>query len=590
MKYSDQLAEWLAELGYSHCFYVAGGNIMHLLESCSRKLTCIPVIHEVAAGIAAEYFNQVSSGARAFALVTAGPGLTNIVTAMAGAFLESRELLVIGGQVKVPDLARGKLRQRGIQEIDGVSIAKSITVKSVLIDKVIDQEEFSALAEAGSTGRKGPVFIEIPLDIQASNWDPEPLNRNSLRRADDGFMKIPDSVLADLRERLLSAERPVLLLGGGIDRSVCERLLDSLPRMGVPVMLTWNAIDRVPENHPSFAGRPNTWGQRSANILYQQADLLIALGTRLGLQQTGFNWQEFLPAGDVVQVDCDMAELTKGHPKVALPICGDANRVFEFLAGLPEFGDYSEWMSFCRQVRSIIPLDDPQNQTRPGFVPPYEFCLRLSELCTSEDVVIPCSSGSANTVMHQTFQVKRGQRVFNNGSLASMGYGLSGAIGAAFAANGRRTILVEGDGGFTQNLQELGTASVNHLNLKIFLFDDNGYASIRLTQSNYFGGRYVGCDTATGLGMPNWLKLFAAYDIPVLELGPGFESDPEFLGLMNSTGPAAFLVKIDPLQTYFPKISSRITETGGMASNPLHLMSPPLDEATAAKAFRYIKV
>jgi acetolactate synthase-1/2/3 large subunit len=169
-----------------------------------------------------------------------------------------------------------------------------------------------------------------------------------------------------------------------------------------------------------------------------------------------------------------------------------------------------------------------------------------------------------------------------------MGYGTGGAIGAAFAAGGRRTVLVEGDGGFMQNLQELGTVRAQKLNLKIFLFDDNGYASIRMTQSNYFGGRYVGCDIETGLGIPNWEPLFAAYDIPVMRIGPGFESDPEFLQRFNAVGARAFLVKIDPMQTYFPKISSRVTASGGMESNPLHRMTPDLDEATAAKVFRYL--
>ena len=191
--------------------------------------------------------------------------------------------------------------------------------------------------------------------------------------------------------------------------------------------------------------------------------------------------------------------------------------------------------------------------------------------------------------MMQAFRVKRGQRVFNDKGLASMGYGLGGAIGAAFAANGRRTILVEGDGGFIQNLQELGTVSVNKLNLKMFIFDDNGYASIRMTQKNYFGGRYIGCDTATGLGIPKWDNLFAAYDIPLQALRPGFDVETAFLNAMNSSGPAAFLVKIDPQQTYFPKISSRVTPSGGMESNPLHLMSPDLNETTANEVFRYLR-
>jgi acetolactate synthase-1/2/3 large subunit len=321
----------------------------------------------------------------------------------------------------------------------------------------------------------------------------------------------------------------------------------------------------------------------------QQSDLLLALGTRLGLQQTGFNWQQFIPIGEVIQVECDRAELEKGHPKVALPVCGDANQVLTYLAEREDLGNHAEWVSFCRSVRSAIPLNDPANHTGAGFVSPYEFCLKLSALCTPEDVVIPCSSGSANTVMMQSFQVKRGQRVFNDKGLASMGYGLSGAIGAAFAAEGRRTLLVEGDGGFIQNLQELGTVAVNKLNLKIFLFDDNGYASIRMTQKNYFGGRYVGCDTNTGLGIPKWQQLFAAYDIPLHELRPGFESEPEFLDAVGRSGPAAFLVKIDPEQTYFPKISSRVTAAGSMESNPLHLMSPELDEQVAERVLRYLR-
>jgi acetolactate synthase I/II/III large subunit len=246
-------------------------------------------------------------------------------------------------------------------------------------------------------------------------------------------------------------------------------------------------------------------------------------------------------------------------------------------------------LRFCREVRQALPLVEPVINTGDGFLSPYVFVEQLSRLLDGSDVVIPCSSGSAFTVMMQTFAQKEGQRIVSNKGLASMGYGLSGAIGAAFAAKGRRTILIEGDGGFIQNLQELGTVSVNKLNLKMFIFDDNGYASIRMTQKNYFGGRYIGCDTATGLGIPKWDHLFAAYDIPLQTLRPGFDLEPAFLNAMNSAGPAAFLVKIDPQQTYFPKISSRVTPSGGMESNPLHFMSPDLDETTASEVFRYLR-
>jgi acetolactate synthase-1/2/3 large subunit len=588
MKYSDQLADWLVELGYTHCFFVAGGNIMHLLESCSRRFTCIPVVHEVAAGIAAEYFTEMGTSRKAFALVTAGPGLTNIVTAIAGAYLESHDLLVIGGQAKVSDLALGQVRQRGIQEVNGVDIVKPITATSTLLAEVVDKRRFTQLVESGTAGRKGPVFVEIPLDVQGCLIDPAALYVACEPR-EDALPAINQAVLDQIADKLRAAERPVLLLGGGVRRSTASELLNSMDALGIPLMTTWNGFDRIPSEHPLYFGRPNTWGQRSSNILIQQSDLVLALGTRLGLQQTGFNWQKFVPVGEVIQVDCDPAELAKGHPKVALPVHGDANAVLRFVAGCG-LGNYCGWVEFCRSVRQAIPLVEPVNSTADGFISPYIFVQELSHLCSGEDVVIPCSSGGAYSVMMQTFEQKAGQRSINTKGLASMGYGLGGAIGAAFAAGGRRTILVEGDGGFMQNLQELGTVSANHLNLKLFLFDNNGYASIRMTQKNYFDGHSVGCDSETGLGIPKWELLFAAYGIPLMPISTGYQEDQKFLRLFESNGPAAFLVKIDPNQTYFPKITSRVGSNGNMESNPLHLMSPDLPAEVAAKVFRYLHI
>ncbi len=584
-KYSDVLAGWLAELGYTHCFFVAGGNIMHLLESCSHTVTCIPVVHEVAAGIAAEYFNELHTGKKAFAMVTAGPGLTNIVTGIAGAYLESRELLVLGGQVKVPDLARGEVRQRGIQEIDGVAIAMPIAEKSILMEEVVDKATFAEMIRSGVHGRRGPVFVELPLDVQGAQVDEAALGTPIA--AAKPFDAVSDDVGMVIAEKLRAAKRPAILLGAGVDRATSDELMEKFAALGIPLMVTWNAMDRIGADHPLYFGRPNTWGMRYSNILMQQADVLLALGTRLSLQQTGFNWQQFVPNGEVIQVDWDRSELTKGHPKVAMAICGDANEVLRAVAA-EDLGEHDEWVEFCRSVKAQLPLVEPVNNTGEGYLSPYVFAEKLSDLATKDDVVIPCSSGSAFTVMMQTFAQKLGQRIVTNKGLAAMGYGTSGAIGAAFAAGGRRTILVEGDGGFMQNLQELGTISANSLNMKLFLFDDNGYASIRMTQLNYFKGRYVGCDTQTGLGIPKWEHLFRAYDIPSMRIGPGFETDAAFLDLFNAPGPAAFMVHIDPMQTYFPKISSRVTESGGMESNPLHRMTPDLDDETVKTVLRYL--
>lgn len=585
MKYSDQIADWLVELGYTHCFFVGGGNIMHLIESLSRRLECRAVIHEVAAGIAAEYFNESGKGAKALALVTAGPGLTNMVTAFAGAFLESRELLVIGGQVKTADLARGELRQRGIQEIDGVSIVESVSVRAELIDRVLTGAEFASLVDAGASGRKGPVFLEMPLDIQARQVEPESLRGGGWTSA--AVPTVADAALNEIVGRFNLASRPTLLIGGGITRETARSLEIALANLGCPVMTTWNGADRISADQANYMGRPNTWGQRSSNIILQQSDFVLAVGTRLGLQQTGFNWQQFVPKGDLAQVDIDPAELAKGHPRVRYPILGEANDFLKrFLAAATR--KHSDWLAYGREIRDGIQAIEPANQTAEGYLSPFVFATRLSDLCTPDDVIIPCSSGGAFTTMMQSFRQKSGQTIVTNKGLASMGYGLSGAIGAAFANPEKRVVLVEGDGGFSQNLQEIGTAAINRLNLKMFIFDDSGYASIRMTQRNYFGGRYVGCDTTTGLGLPNWDRLFAAWNVPVLRITAGFAESDEFQRLFVAQGTMAFIVSIDPAQTYFPKIASRVTATGAMESNPLHLMSPDLSEEEQSRYLKYL--
>ena len=584
MKYSDQITDWLIKLGYTHCFYVGGGNIMHLIESLSKKLSCVPVINEVAAGIAAEYFNETSNGTKALALVTAGPGLTNIVTAVAGAYLEGRELLVIGGQVKTADLARGALRQRGIQEIDGVSIVRPITVKSVLVEEPISFEEFKSIVLHDGIYRPGPVFIEIPIDIQARVVEAEVPGANVLEVR---LPRISIDVIAGVATKINEAKRPAILLGGGINRRTAKHLKDKLSQLSIPILTTWNAADRIPSDQTNYMGRPNTWGQRSANLVMQQADLLIAAGTRLGMQQTGFNWQKFIPNGGVIQVDIDKAELEKGHPKIDLGLFGDANQFLEDLLD-QKIDGHSDWLNYARSIRDAIPLVEDVNKTANGFLSPYRFAQMLSSVCTDTDVVIPCSSGGAFTIMMQAFEQKGDQKIVTNKGLASMGYGLSGAIGAAVANPSSRTVLVEGDGGFSQNLQEIGTAAINELNLKVFIFDDSGYASIRATQRNYFGGSYVGCDRSTGLGLPNWEKLFAAWDVPVMRLNKDFSEDEKFKDMFDREGLAAFIVSVDPEQTYFPKITSRITENGSMESNPLHKMTPDLAEEQYLKVARYL--
>ncbi len=591
-KYGDQLVDWLVAAGYTHCFFVAGGNIMHLLDSVRTRMVCVPFVHEVGAAIAVEYFNasRDEDGGRALALVTAGPGITNALTGIAGAWQESRELLVVGGQVKSSDLSRGAVRQRGIQEIDGVELVASVTKHAMRIERPVARDTILAAVLDGRTPRQGPVFLEVCLDAQAAPPLPEQEPVSIPEAADLPSVSPGDvqQVVAWVRE----SERPVFLVGGGVSRDAVRNLGELTAAAGIPMMTTWNGTDRVPTEHPLYAGRPNTWGQRAPNILIQQADLVIAVGTRLGLQQTGFAWEEFVPVGRVVQVEIDAAELDKGHPRVDLALRGDADRFLADLYGSP-LGDpdrWQAWREFITSVRAQLPLNDPQNVTAPGYVKPYELAMRLCEIAQPDAIVLPCSSGGAASVSMQALQLRARQKLVGDKSLASMGYGLCGAIGVALANPGRQVFLSEGDGGFAQNVQELGTLAATGANVKIFLLNNNGYASIRMTQRNYFKGAWIGCDAQTGLGLPSWEVLARAYRIPFARLDAQSGLDAaEVRSLLDADGPALIEVPIDPDQTYYPKISSAVQPDGSMKSNPLHRMSPDLPFEVEERVLIHLK-
>ncbi len=437
-------------------------------------------------------------------------------------------------------------------------------------------------------GRQGPVFLEFCLDAQAAPVDPAearfiaPLEDRA-SATDDGAIEAAAEQIAAL---MAGAERPVWLVGGGVSRPVASALRTRLEALGVPLLTTWNGADRISADNPHYFGRPNTWGQRSANMILQQADLVVALGTRLGLQQTGFNWQQFAPLAHTVQVDIDRTELEKGHPQIDVALELDANRLLELLCDR-EYASYESWVNYCREVREALPLIEA-NTCGAGYVSPYEFYEQLCALSAEDDVFTVCSSGGANSVGMQMIEPSGSQLLIADKGLASMGYGLAGAIGAAFAAPQQRVLLVEGDGGFAQNSQELATVAVNNLNVKIAIFDNAGYASIKMTQLNYFGGEYLGCDISSGLGFPNWEALFAAYGIPCVTIDDAAFSAGALAAALDRSGPIGIIVRVDPEQTYFPKISSRVTESGSMESNPLHMMTPELPDDILARVARYL--
>lgn len=362
MKYSDYFIDSLVKLGYTHCFFVNGGNVMHLIESARTRMKCIAVVNEVSAGIAAEYFNVTNreNNRRAIVIVTAGPGITNVVTAVAGAWLESRELLVIGGQARTEFLSRGTVRQMGHQEIDGVSILSSITNKSVRVETPLKFDEIAKLADISKNGRKGPVFMEMCLDVTATeiNFElPSNIQSNNSTAKSNTFRK----EVKKLSDLISNSSRPMFLIGGGLDYKVFKKSLPMLRKLGIPIATTWNTIDYLDYDDDLFAGRPNTYGMRWSNIAIQQSDLLISVGARLGLQQTGFAWDEFVPNGKIVQVDIDKFELNKANPGIDLKVLADAGEFLnEFVLNyeINSEANFTPWLNFISEAKNSLPIVD----------------------------------------------------------------------------------------------------------------------------------------------------------------------------------------------------------------------------------------
>jgi acetolactate synthase-1/2/3 large subunit len=591
LRYSELLGEWLVELGYTHCFFVAGGGIMHLLDGVRNRFECIPVIHEVTAGICAEHFNECAhKGQRAFALVTTGPGLTNIITAVAGCYVEHRELLVIAGQVKSSDLLAYPERQRGVQEVDGSAICAPISVRSECLKAPISRSRFHSLARLAEGPHPGPVIIEVCLDVQGANVNPEAFRDERGGSVVAKMIPARKEDVSEIIQLLKDARRPLVLLGGLVGREAARRALPVFERLGLPVATTTSAIDRVPTDSPIFAGRPGTWGgQRAANLLLAQADLIIAMGAQLDLQQTGFNYREYAPQAKLIHVFPSRAELDRAGPSTNAKVFASADAVLAAMLPEIQWRDQDGWGEYLREVRALVPFMEQANISGPGYINSFRFLKNLSRASQASDVLALCSSGGTFTGALQNYEVAFGQLATTSAAHASMGYGLATAIGASFADRSRRIVLTEGEGGFSQNLQELAIVKRYSLPIKIFLLENQGYASIRATQKKFFNGAYLGCDPQTGLGFPDWEKLFGAYDIPCRPLEEAEAEEACLRNLLDqNTGPAAWVVRVDPNQPNWPAVSTVLSADGSLTSSPLYEMLPKLPDNVLARVGRYL--
>jgi len=585
IKISDYLARRVAELGVTHVFMVTGGGAMHLDDSFGSRddLTLVFNHHEQACAIGVEGYARVR-GDLGVAVVTTGPGGTNTLTGVLGQWHDSVPALYISGQVRYDTTVASTglpLRQLGDQEADIVTIVSSITKYAVMVtDPVTIRYHFEKAVHLARSGRPGPVWLDIPINIQGALVDEDALEGFVPEDAptfDAGRMA---EQVGEVVERLRIAERPVLLAGSGIRTAGAHAAFIALAdRLGIPVVTAWNAHDVLWEDHPLNAGRPSTVGDRAGNYAVQNSDLLITIGCRLNIRQIGYEFSAFAREAYKVVVDIDATELEKPTLRPDVPVHADAGAfIAELVRQLAEveLPDRSAWVGWCLERRRRYPVVLPEYASDDSRgVNPYVFVDRISEHLDADDIVVT-ANGAACVVGFQALRIQRGMRLIGNSGTASMGYDLPAAIGAC-VASGHRVICFAGEGSIQMNLQELETIAFNRLPVKVFIFDNGGYLSIRQTQDNMFGGHYVGEGPRSGVGFPDMIRIAEAYGIPAERVSEHALLDGAIGRALTEDGPALVVVAMDPEQNFAPKVASQRLPSGHIVSKPLEDMWPFLD-------------
>lgn len=586
IKVSDYVFKFISTLGVKHIFLLPGGGCMHLVDSLGKNsnLEYVCCLHEQAAAIAAEAYGEYTNNL-GVALVTTGPGGTNAITGVAGAWIDSIPLLVVSGQVKRKDMiGNSGLRQRGNQEVDIVSIVKPITKYAVTVKKeeMIKYYLGKAIYLAKS-GRPGPVWLDIPLDVQSAFVEEKKLIEFKPKEFSKSYTdnRKLDKLVEKTIRLLNSSERPVILVGNGVRLSnALSEFLKIVEYLNVPVLTTWKAIDFLPEDHNLFFGRPGSIGQRGANFIQQNADFILCIGARLDLPQVGYNYDNFARGATKVIIDIDPAEIRKIGRKIEVPICSDAKVFLEIMLSKKDKiidKNRKEWLDQCNYWKNKYPVVLKDYWKQRKYVNTYVLIDVLSNLMTEKDILVPGSSGSCSEITMQAFRVKKGQRIINTPGLGSMGFGLPASIGVCLASGKKRTISIIGDGGLQHNIQELQTLASLQLPIKMFILNNNGYASIRNTQNNYFKGRLVACDSTSGLTLPNTEKIAQAYGLKVMKIRNHFKIEEKVKKVLETKGPVICEVLVDPNLITAPRLSSFIKPNGTIVSRPLEDLWPFLD-------------
>jgi len=561
-------------------FLVAGGGSMHLVDAIGRNRHLMYVCnhHEQACAMAAEGYARVSNKI-GVACVTSGPGGTNAITGVLGAWLDSIPILVISGQVKfettIASEPRLRLRQMGDQEINIVDVVRPITKYAAMVtDKHgIRYHLEKALFEA-KNGRPGPVWIDVPLDVQGSDVDHRSL----------AAFKVPDEPrddfrLQDVMRALRGARRPVIIAGNGIALAGARAAFRALiKKLNIPVLGTFARYDILTEDHPLFFGRFGSVGQRAANFIVQNSDLILAIGARLNIRAVSYRWSQFAREATKIVVDTDPCELRKHTLQVDIPVRADAGRFIQALGGaVARPFDFKPWLGACRAYRKKYPTILPVRQSRRGAVDSYNFFHVLSEAAASDSVFV-FGNGTACVSSYQTLKLKGRQRVIVNSGCASMGYDLPAAIGAFYGSRQTRPVVcVTGDGSLQMNLQELQTVVHYRIPLKLFILNNGGYISIRNTQRAYMNGRLVGSNADSGLSCPDTLKIARAYGLPACRISGQQKLKHKLCQVLSVKGPMVCEIMLDAAEEMSPRLASVVAKNGKMISRPLEDMYPFLE-------------
>jgi acetolactate synthase-1/2/3 large subunit len=591
MRLADYTWQFLGDRGVRDVFLVTGGNAMHLNDALgsANRIRTVCVHHEQAAAMAAEGYARVDGNPGALC-VTSGPGAINALGGLYGAFVDSLPVICIAGQSK-RELLRsardpehvGGLRQLGVQEADAAAMARTVTKYAATVaEPFMIRFELEKAWHLATSGRPGPVFLDIPLDVQAAEVDPEAL---------PGFTPRPlerrplAGRAADLAARLRAARRPLLLGGEGVREGGAVREFRALAeRLAIPVV-TAGMPDLYPPDQPHYAGRMGTLGTRAGNFAVQNADFVLAVGSRLSVPQVGFTWGLFAPRAHVVSVNADAAELAKPIAVADETLWAEPQA---FLAALTQaWGEgagappaWAEWRDWCRaRVQRYPEVTDAMRAISPAGLHPYRFVDELFRRLEDE-AFVACGNAAAACVAFQAAPLRLGQRLTSNAAAGAMGHDLPSAIGAAVARAGRRVICLAGDGSLMMNLQELQTLAHSRLPVGVFVMNNGGYRSIRATQKNFFG-RLVGEGPGSGVSLPDYARVAAAFGLAAFRIAG--EPLAEQLGrVLETPGPWVCEVVLDPDVGFEPSLSSKVLPDGAMVSAPLDDMSPFLSETERA--------